>query len=405
MKVMHTSDWHLGAKLHERDRSGDLRRFLEFLREAIATERPDALVVSGDVFDVRQPSPSAQALYYDFIAATAREGLCPSIVVIAGNHDSAQLLAAADRVLLRLGVHVVANATADAASEVVTLKDASGGVRLAIAAVPYMNDATLANFSGDDADAPLRQRICGGFRAHYEAVLAEAKRQASGAPILATGHCMVAGSRVSDQRSERVRQVGGLDERDASAFAGADYVALGHLHIAQDVGGGERIRYCGSPLPMSFAEAGARKSISIVEFGERAGDAIAIRELPVPEFTPLRVLEGAQGEILDGLASLAENATETTLVAIKVTKGEGEMAAFVNDARSAVSGSRIEILPIEDARERASGERRTLRETATLDALTPRDVAMLRLADEHLSPIELATYSAMIDDVIAETIQ
>ena len=408
MKIIHTSDWHLGAKLHERDRSDDHRRFLDFLRGVIESERPDALLIAGDVFDVRQPTPAAQRLYYDFIAETARAGLCPSIVVTAGNHDSPQLLAAADQVLRRLGVRVVAKPGDCATDEVVTLNDGRGGCGLAIAAVPFINDATLANFCRDaSADAPgepqkMQQRIARGFRAHYDAVMAEARRQAAGAPIVAMGHCTITGSRLSDQRSERGRQIGGLDERDAAAFSAADYVALGHLHIPQKIDAAGRIRYCGSPLPMSFAEAGARKFINVVELGERAGDAVNVREIAVPEFTPLRVLDGSQEKIRADLATLAANATTPVLAALKVTEGEGDMAAFVNGVRAIVNGSRVEILPIEDARQRPSGAIQTIRETATLDALSPYDVAMLRLTDEHLSADELSTYSSMLTDVISE---
>lgn len=108
MKIIHTSDWHLGSKLHDQDRAEDHAAFLKWLGETMKVEKPDVLLVTGDVFDTRQPSPAAQALYYDFIADTARAGVCGKIVVTAGNHDSASMLAAADQVLKLLGVDVIA---------------------------------------------------------------------------------------------------------------------------------------------------------------------------------------------------------------------------------------------------------------------------------------------------------
>lgn len=405
MKIIHTSDWHLGARLHERERTDDHKRFLAFLRSLVESERPDALVVAGDVFDVRQPSPAAQRLYYDFIADTARAGLCPAIVVIAGNHDSAQMLAAADQVLRRLGVRVVAKAGDGIADEVIALGNADGSCGLAIAAVPFMSDAELANFwraAGESGEglSPGR-KIAQGFRAHYAAVIAEAKRQGRGAPVLALGHCNVSGARVSDARSERGRQTGGLDERDAAAFAGADCVALGHLHIPQKAGASGRVLYCGSPLPMSFAEAGQKKFVNVIEFGKRAGGEVTVREIEVPEFTPLRVLDGTPEKILADLDALVAQSERPVCVALKVTDGEGEISAFVNAARSVAQGSPVEILPIEDLRKRDAAPSQAVRRTATLESLAPRDVAMLRLADEHLDEAEMKTYAAMIDEIVA----
>ena len=392
--------------MHERDRTEDHKRFLSFLRSLVETERPDALVIAGDVFDVRQPSPAAQRLYYDFIADTARAGLCPAIVVIAGNHDSAQMLAAADQILRRLGVRVIAKASPDIAQEVVTLENADGSCALAIAAVPFMNDAELANFwrsSGENGDGlTLLQKIAHGFRAHYAAVIAEAKRQANGAPILAVGHCTVTGSRISDERSERGRQTGGLDERDAAVFAGADYVALGHLHIPQKIGDSGGVRYSGSPLAMSFAEAGQKKFVNIVEFGEHSGEEVRVREIEVPEFTPLRVLEGTQEKIREDLTALVAHSTSTVCVALKVTEGDGEMSSFVNGARALAQGSHVDILPIEDLRKRETKKAQELWRSATLEILEPMDVAMLRLADEHLDDGELKTYRTMLEEIFGE---
>ena len=401
MKIIHTSDWHLGAKLHERDMGDDHRRFLDFLRALAADERPDALIVAGDIFDTRQPPPSAQRLYYDFLADVAREGVCPAVVAIAGNHDSAQLLSAADRALGRLGVHVVARADAPAPSQVVALRGGDGACSLAIAAVPFANIARACG-AEECGNMPLQRRISSGFRLHCRAVLDAAKAAARGAPVVAVAHCTLAGARLSDARSERGRQTGGLDARDAAAFAGADYVALGHLHVPQCVGGDGCVRYSGSPLAMSFAEAGQRKSVCIVEAGARSGGAVAVREVAVPEFTPLRVVAGSQRGILDELAALASSAASPVLVALKVTEGEGEMSAFAAAARAVAQGGKVEILPIEDARERETGGADAMRQAATLDELSPLDVAMLRLEEERLAPEEAAAYRAMLEEVVGE---
>lgn len=406
MKIIHTSDWHLGAKLHEQDRGEDHRAFLAFLATLIAEEKPDALVVSGDVFDTRQPTPAAQKLYYDFLAEVARGGNCGKVVVTAGNHDSSSMLAAADGVLRRLQVEVVSRAGDDPAGEVCRVDGADGLPALVIAAVPFMGDGELANFAraaGSTAEVPT-ERLAAGFTAHYAAVFAEAKRVAGNAPVVVTGHCTVSGARVSDERSERGRQIGGLDAREGAAFGDADYVALGHLHIPQFVGEGERVRYSGSPLAMSFAEAGCAKSVTVVEFAGAAGGGIAVREVPVPDFTPLRVFEGGTEGVRHAVTALVAAKPALVYAAVRITEGEGELAPFWSELDSVVQGSGVRILLKENARPHAQpGSGLAAASEKTLSAMTPLEVATLRINEESdLTEEERSTYVSMVEKVIGE---
>ena len=152
MKIIHTSDWHLGARLHEEDRSGEQQAFLEWLLRLMEDEKPDALVVAGDVFDVKAPSPAAQRLYYGFLAKVVKSGTCGKVVVVAGNHDNAGLLAAPASLLGELDISVVARAQGGEAvsKEVVEVKGADGATHLVIAAVPFMYEAELAGFEIDE---------------------------------------------------------------------------------------------------------------------------------------------------------------------------------------------------------------------------------------------------------------
>lgn len=403
MKIIHTSDWHLGAKLHDQDRAGDHAAFLKWLGETVRAERPDVLLVTGDVFDMRQPGPAAQALYYDFIADTARAGVCGKIVVTAGNHDSAAMLAAADRVLKRLGVDVVAKASEDAADEVVAVFRPDGAPALAVAAVPFMNDGELANFArrAGVSSETTGERLAGGFAAHYAAVIAAAKEAAHGAPVVVTGHCTVRGAQVSDERSERGRQVGGLDSQEADAFATADYVALGHLHIPQDVAAAGTIRYSGSPLAMSFSEVGQEKSVTVVELGETAGAGTRLRTIAVPTFTPLRLLEGAAEAVRTSLLALKAETPPLVYVSLRITEGEGELAPFWSEVDTLVSGTGIRVLLKENARPRAAaGSGLKAAAERTLAAMTPIEVAELRINEESdLSEEERAAYVQMVREV------
>ena len=126
MRIIHTSDWHLGAKLHEQDRAEDQAAFLSDLRALMQSHGAEVLLISGDVFDLRQPASSAQALYYDFLAAMDECPTCKKVIVTAGNHDSASLLAASGLALKRIGVEVVSRASEDVSKEIIVLRGSEG---------------------------------------------------------------------------------------------------------------------------------------------------------------------------------------------------------------------------------------------------------------------------------------
>lgn len=417
VKIVHTSDWHLGAKLHDRDRGGEQRRFLDWLYGVLERERPDALLVSGDVFDVRQPTAAAQSLYYDFIARAAKEGVCSRIVVTAGNHDSASMLAAADEVLKRLGVKVIARTQVDApSSEVVVLRNPDGSAALGIAAVPYLNDGDLLTLwrtaqgtpeEVGDSPASRSVRLADGFRAHYAAVLSLARTAAPGVPLVAMGHAFLTHAHPSDLRSERGRQIGGLDSYDASVFAGVDYVAMGHLHLPQTVGEGNRIWYAGSPLQMSFDEAEQKKFVNIVTFGDRAGDPVEVRQEEVPIFLPLRRFSGDPKAIKKAvkttLKSLAAEENADICASIQVTEGDGELSRFWKELDELVADSPLTILLKEDGRDKAKPGAgiRSVSKDQSLRSMTPLEIAELRIGEEsHLTTEERATYSRMVSQLI-----
>ncbi len=402
MTVIHTSDWHLGAKLHDQDRADEHRQFLTALSALVKAESADAIVISGDVFDMRQPGPAAQSLYYDFLASLDACKTCRKVVVTAGNHDSASLLAASGPVLKRLGVEVIAKANEDVSKELIALKKADGTNALVIAAVPFMNDGELTNFAraAGVAASDAATRIAAGFKAHYQSVLAAAQTAAQGAPILVMGHCAIAGATVSDSRSERARVVGGLDAFDGGVFAGADYVALGHYHIPQSIGDSGRVFYSGSPLQMSFSEAGQQKFVNVIRFGEKAGDAIDVKQIPLAVPVPLARIEGSVETVRANLLALVQKGVRT-YVNVRVTEGEGELAEFWNQIDAIVDGKDVRVLQKENARPQVKpGAGLVAASEKDLKALTPEEVAVLRIGEEDLTPEEKAEYIKMVKDVM-----
>ena len=405
MKIIHTSDWHLGARLHEEDRSQEQKDFLEWLAELMKDERPNALVVSGDVFDMKAPSPQAQKLYYEFLAKVVKERLCSKVVVTAGNHDNAKMLAAPSKLLEELGVVVVSVAGGGeyAVNEMVTVDGDDGKPGLVVAAVPFMFDAELANFgleeSGEESDRAAR--ILVGWKRHYEEVIAAARKAAPNVPLVVTGHCTVRDAHESDADSERCRRIGGIDAYDPAPFAAADYAALGHLHIPQPVRGFEgKMFYSGSPLRMSFDEARSKKSVNIVTFGA-PGAAPAVEMREVPETVPILTVEGTPDEAKARLAALvAESRDARRYVRVRLRDFEGEAKEHWDACRALVKDSATLILEENDMRPIVR-EARGLRAFAGrgIKQLRPREVAeqKLRGSNRHFSDAQVAEFMAMYD--------
>ncbi len=407
MKIIHTSDWHLGARLHEEDRADEHTAFLQWLLDLMASERPDALVVAGDIFDVKAPSPQAQSLYYGFLANVVKERLCRKVVVTAGNHDNWRLLAAPSRLLVELGVSVVsaAGCGSAAADEVVVVPGDDGSARLVFAAVPFIYDADLANFAPPDADGSVSRedRVRSGWRRHYEEVFAAARTLAPDDPLVATGHCTLLDAKVSDVESERCRRIGGIDAYDPVPLAGADYVALGHLHVPQAVKGFEgKMYYSGSPLRMSFDEADRSKSVNIVSFDAPGAPPIVERR-NIPEAMPITTLCGMPGEVKARLAELvASGPGVKRFLRLQLKDFEGEAKEHWAELRALVKGSSTLLLEENDMRPVPSGVA-GLRAFAGrgIRQLEPRDVALRKLqcSNRHFSESEVDGYMRMFDEV------
>ena len=304
MKFLHTSDWHLGRSLYGKKRYDEFSAFLDWLAKFIEDQGIDALLVAGDIFDTGTPSNRAQELYYGFLCRVSAS-FCRHVVIIAGNHDSPSFLNAPKEILKALHVHVVGAFTGNPEDEVIVLKDPSGSPEAIVCAVPYLRDrdirVTEAGESLDDKNIRLIQ----GIEAHYAEVsrLAEEKKKACGdIPVVALGHLFAAGGRTVEGDGVRELYVGSLAHVGKEMFSsGFDYVALGHLHLSQTVGGENHIRYSGSPIPMGFGEAGREKKVIRVEFQGRTPDII---EHPVPCFQALERISGDMEKILGRLFEL-----------------------------------------------------------------------------------------------------
>ena len=296
MKILHTSDWHLGHTLNGFDRANEHARFLGWLIERLEEEQVDALLIAGDIFDQANPSSIAQQQYYDFLDAAAAR--CPGlqIVVVGGNHDSAGRLDAPASFLRRRKVHVVgaitrqADGSIDASRLLVELLDRAGRRGAIVAAVPFLRRCDLPPECGDDHVAATKSvygEICAAAKA----------RLGKGEALIATGHLYMVGGQVSED-SERKVQVGNQQAVPVGLFGKElAYVALGHLHLAQAVGGRENVRYSGSPLPLSMAEQGYQHEVRLLTIDK--GRVKEQRALAVPRVVELLQLKATSKKELE----------------------------------------------------------------------------------------------------------
>jgi len=283
LRLLHTSDWHLGLELRGHDRLPEQRRFLDWLLDRCALERIDALLVAGDVYDVASPPVAAQAAFAEFLVEFRRSLPGASIVVVAGNHDSAGRLELPRPFAEALGgVHLVGSIGPESEDRhIVPLRDATGAIGAVCVAVPFprTSDLDCRLQEGETPDQAYARAV----DAFYSRLSARAREIHPGVPVVAMGHLTLAGS--ARAGSERVL-IGGLESVPASALSDhADYVALGHIHRAQRAGS-EHARYCGSPLAMDFDERSNQHQVLVVDLAG-PGEPPTIRPVDVPEFVPL----------------------------------------------------------------------------------------------------------------------
>ena len=306
MRLLHTSDWHLGQTLHNYERGYEHQHFLDWLIDTLVAEQVDVLLVAGDVFDNANPSAASQKQLYVFLQQARARLPALQLIVVAGNHDSAGRLEAPAPLLAAHGTHVIGHLLRgddghiDLERLLLPLTGSDGQVRAWCLAVPFLRPGDVPKLpAGDTQDAYL-----GGIALLYRqlADLALARRQ-PGQAILAMGHCHMVGGEMSND-SERRIVIGGTEMLPSGIFDTAiAYAALGHLHKAQAVGGQEHIRYCGSPIPLSFAEVNYRHQVLCLDIeGEQLRE---VRVIEVPRAVPLLRVPATPAPIAEVLAQLA----------------------------------------------------------------------------------------------------
>ena len=303
MRLFHTSDWHLGQNLHGQDRDFEHGCFLDWLLRQLKLDQPDVLLIAGDIFDTVNPPVKAQERLYDFIVSAHEQQPLLTIVMIAGNHDSGSRIELPAPLMRRLRTHALGrvlwldDGQLDAERLLLPLPDASGEIAGWCLALPFLRPAEVTGPQlGDDY-------VQGITQVHQQLIKAAMAKRKKDQALVAISHAHMAGGSISED-SERSLIIGNAEALPAKLFDPAiSYVALGHLHKPQKVNREERIRYSGSPIPLSFAEIGYPHQVLEIEL--EGSQLVSVEPRLVPRAVALqRIGPAPLAELLEQLAEL-----------------------------------------------------------------------------------------------------
>ncbi|MGE0545772.1 MAG: exonuclease SbcCD subunit D C-terminal domain-containing protein [Kofleriaceae bacterium] len=398
MRVIHTSDWHLGHTLKgEVTREYEHRAFLSWLHETCVGEAADALVITGDVFDSATPPASAEKMWFEFLASARRALPAMDIIAIAGNHDSPARIGAASSVLRELGVHVIGNLPRldDGSLDLERILIPIAGGRGIVAAVPFLRPVDTPV----DVEDPLA--------AIYEDVVTAAlARRTSDQALIVLGHLYVAGADAAFLSERRV-SIGGVESAPLRLFPkDIDYVALGHIHRPQRVGR-DTIRYAGAPITLSLDEASYRHQVVAIDF--EAGRVAEIRSLEIPQVIEIvRVPSRGAAPLADVLEALGQlpscqpgddPARPYLKVVVALDRPEPKLRALIE---TALDDKRARLIKLEVA---TTGDRAALAERVSVQRLAeldPREVFARLWLRNHAEPPDqdvLAGFERLLAEV------
>ena len=402
MRILHTSDWHLGQKFMGRSRATEHKAFLRWLANEVTTRQIDAIVVAGDIFDTATPPSYAREIYNQFIVEL-QSSQC-QLIILAGNHDAAAVLNESKNLLQCLNTQVIASSSSSSKlnEQLLVLHNRKQQPAALLCAVPFLRARDMlqsqAGQSAGDKQRSLQQAIA----AHYQQLFALAQQYNTEhkleLPIVMTGHLTTLG--VSRSESVRDIYIGTLEAFPADAFPPADYIALGHIHQSQRINANTDIRYSGSPIALSFDEARQQKQAWLIEF---AVDGKTVSSLPIPCFQPLISIKTTLDTITTQVQQALSDITAEQILWLELVIAETD--AYLTDLQQRVE-TQLQDLPVELLRLR---RQRTNQGNGFADAsytslaeLTPQQVWQARLATEQLTEQQQQQLTALHQQILAK---
>lgn len=382
MRIIHTSDWHLGQYFFTKSRAPEHQYFLNWLVNQVEIHQVDAVIVAGDIFDTGSPPSYARELYNKFIVDLQKTGC--QLVILSGNHDSVSVLNESSSLLSYLNTQVV---TSGSEPNVITLHNKQAQPIGLVCAIPFLRprdiQLSVAGQSIEEKQLSLQTAIHDHYQASYQLALEQRAILGLDIPIIATGHLTVIGAELTD--SVRDIYIGTLEAFPSGAFPPADYIALGHIHRPQVIGGKQQIRYCGSPIALSFDETAQQKSVCLVEFtGSKLSE---ITPLAIPIFQPLQTLKGSLKEIEQQLSVWQDYQGENAVWLDIEVASQDYLADIQQRIETLTQNLPVEVVLLRRARKQKQGQNLALA-NETLNELTVEEVFLRRLSEETLEDPE-----------------
>ncbi len=380
MKILHTADWHLGHRLYEQSQIEEQQLFLNWLENYIVAEQIDTLLISGDVFDTGSPSNQSKKMYYNFLVKLLNTN-CKNIIIIGGNHDSPDMLNAPKEILNALNIKVVGKATENIADEVFEINTINEQV--IIAAVPYLRDQDIRKAVAGESFDELTEKYKKALINHYNLVAEHCKSiNKKNVPVIAMGHLFAMGGNISD--SEQNIYVGTLGHIGANDFPSLfNYIALGHLHRPQIVGGIDRIRYSGSSYILSFSEINYDKKVIVINTNQN--EITKIEDVEVPRFREIYSLKGKVDDCLNQFGDVISNSYQLTPW-VEIVLDEKE-TLNTDELKQQAEQHQFEILKItlNSDKRKVLGIEELLKNTKSIKELEPTEVFKLKCKEQNIN--------------------
>ena len=323
MKILHTADWHIGKSLYKHELYEDILLFFEQLKQIIKDESIELLLISGDIFDLANPSNRDKEIYYSFLTQLMEMKI--RVIVTAGNHDSVRMLEAPKQLLKFLNIDIVGDARS-LENQIIPIENSDGDLQCFICAVPYLRDRDIREVQAGEKYKDKVEAMRSGIVGHYKRLQSLAKSENDSVPLIAMGHLYMQGASISD--SEREIQIGNEAGISIEHFDQLfDYMALGHIHRPQKLNKAGTVRYSGSPIALSFSERKDEKVVVIIDLSTTG--IKEIEPLKLDNYRDLIRMKGTVDELKLELASFKNKTTLLSMIEIHAEEKEKDQTKVI----------------------------------------------------------------------------
>ena len=401
MKILHTADWHIGKILHRQSLYDDISYFFDWLVQRITDEKIDLLLVSGDIFDLANPSNMDTKLYYQTLYRLSKTNV--KVIITGGNHDSISLLDAPSSLLDVLDITVVGGAKDDIHHEIIPITGNHGEVECIVLAVPFLRDKDLRQSMQASEMADKSSFISEAIKQHYDKLVEmTVEKFGHSAPIIAMGHLYMQGSITSD--SEREIHIGNLEGLDSKIIhPEIDYMALGHIHKPQKIGNKNNIRYSGSPVFLDFSERNYDKMVIEIEI--EANEIKSITSVAIPKSREILKFTGDLTSVKNMLMVYQNKYPLTAFIEIEIQENEFDVLKIqaMEDMIDSIKSEEFKILKNRIFFDQTPDSMKViLNESRTIQELTPMDIFRQKLSENNLNELEMKELTEIYVSLLEE---